>query len=87
MKRKSRMKSKRREGNSVLCGRETFKIYMNKNLKVELGSGFEEALVEAPQGRHLLRYGNKKLIMTKSSFKLWAPCKSRTFCICSIRAD
>ena len=41
--------------NSVLSGREIFLMYMSKNLKMELGSGFKEALVEASQGCHLNR--------------------------------
>ena len=40
---------------------ETFIMYMNKNLKMELGSGFKEALVKASQGCHLNR--NKRFCL------------------------
>ena len=48
-------------------------MYMNKNLKMELGSGFKEALVEASQGCHLKRNLNLGFVEIENLLYLFYP--------------
>ena len=57
-------------------GRETFLMYMNKNLKMKLGSRFKEALVKASQACHLNRkrcYLNFDFVQIQNLLYLFYP--------------